>query len=80
MFIKQLSSYGVDSIGRVRQRVTTYGKYKGYSIAIDNFNYKGKTLQKRFVVWDDNFQQIIPKVRDKDGKFKTIGQWMDLKC
>lgn len=73
MFINRVESYFVDNCRRTMQRVTTYGKHKDVSFAIDNYNYKGKTLEKRFVAWTDNWQLIRNKVRNKDGKFEVIG-------
>lgn len=73
MFIKSISSYNIDHVGRTIQRVTNYGQYKGISFAIDNYNYKGTTLQKRFVAWSDTWQIIRNKIRGKDGKFKRLG-------
>ena len=74
MFIKAISNCIIDEYGRVFERVTTYGKYKNKSIAIDNYRYKYKNiLEKRFVVWDDNSQIVVNKTR-KDGKgFERIG-------
>lgn len=73
MFIKEISSYSVDNIGRVIQRTTKYGKFHDTHIAIDNYNYKGTTIQKRFVAWGDTWQKILNKVRNKQGKFERIG-------
>lgn len=57
MFVKAISSNLVDSWGRVVKRTTTFGTYKGYNIAIDNYVHKGgNTLEKRFVVWNDVMQ------------------------
>lgn len=73
MFINRVESYFIDNCRRTINRVTTYGKHKDTSIVIDNFNYKGKTLEKRFVAWTDNWQVIRNKIRGKNGKFERIG-------
>lgn len=73
MFIKSVQSCSVDSIGRTIQRVTTYGKHKNTHFAVDNWNYKGNTIQKRIVAWGDNWQKIVNKIRNKNGKFERIG-------
>lgn len=73
MLINRIESYFVDGCRRTMQRVTTYGKHKGIHFAIDNYNYKGKTLEKRFVAWSDNWQIIRNKIRGKNGKFERIG-------
>lgn len=74
MFIKQLSSNIVDDWGRVMRRTTTYGKYKGYNIAVDNYRYRGNNiLQKRFVIWNDKMQKIVNYFRKEDGGFERIG-------
>lgn len=78
MFINRVESYFVDGCRRAMKRVTTYGKYKDTNIVIDNYNYKGKTIGKRFVAWGDTWQKIVNKVRGKDGKFKSLGQWLDV--
>ena len=72
MLINNVSSNTIDSIGRVMKRETTYGKYKGYNIAIDNYRYKGNILQKRFVIWTDTMQKIINKYRGRNN-FERIG-------
>lgn len=74
MFVNQVSSNFVDNWGRVMQRTTTYGKYKGYHIAIDNYRYKGNNiLQKRFVIWNDNMQKIVNYFRNEKGRFDRLG-------
>lgn len=73
MFVKSISSYSVDNIGRTIQRVTTYGKYKDTHIAIDNYLYKGNIIEKRFVAWGDTWQKIVNKIKNKNGKFERIG-------
>ena len=55
MLINRLESYFIDNCRRTIQRVTTFGKYKCVSIAIDNYNYKGTTIEKRFVTWNDTW-------------------------
>lgn len=74
MFINEVTSHFVDNWGRVMKRTTTYGKYKNYHIAIDNYRYKGDNiLQKRFVIWNDKMQKIVNYFRKEDGGFKRIG-------
>lgn len=73
MFVKAISSNLVDSWGRVVKRTTTFGTYKGYNIAIDNYVHKGgNTLEKRFVVWNDVMQMIVNKCRNSKGKFERV--------
>lgn len=72
MFINRVESYFIDNCRRTIQRVTTYGKHKDTHFVVDNFNYKGKTLEKRFVAWTDNWQVIRNKTRNKDGKFERM--------
>lgn len=73
MFINRVESYFIDNSRRTINRVTTYGKHKDVSFVIDNFNYKGKTIEKRFVVWGNTWQKIVNKVRGKNDKFERIG-------
>lgn len=74
MFVKAISSNIVDNWGRVMKRTTTYGKYKNYHIAIDNYRYKGDNLlQKRFVIWNENMQKIVNKFRKEDKGFYRFG-------
>lgn len=73
MFINRVSSYFMDDCRRTIQRVTTCGKFKDTSIVVDNYNYKGTTIEKRIVAWGDNWQKIVNKIRNKDGKFERIG-------
>lgn len=72
MLINRIESNFVDRFGRVMRRITTYGKYNGTSIAIDNLEYKGKTFAKHFVAWTDDWQLIRNKVRNKDGRFERV--------
>lgn len=72
MFINRVESYFIDNCRRTIQRVTTYGKHKDVSFAVDNYNYKGTTIEKRFVAWSDTCQKIVSKVRNKNGKFERI--------
>lgn len=74
MLVNHVTSNVVDSWGRVLRRTTLYGKYKGDSIVVDAYKYKGgKTLFKRFVIWGDSFQKIVNKERTREGKFERIG-------
>ena len=73
MFINKLESYFIDNCRRTINRVTTYGKHKDTSIVIDNFKYKGNTIEKRFVLFGDTWQKIVNKIRNKDGKFERLG-------
>ena len=55
-------------------RVTTLGEYKGIRIAIDNFKSKeGETLQKRYVLWNNDIQLTWYKNKNSKGKFELIG-------
>lgn len=73
MFINRVESYFVDNCRRTINRVTTYGKYKDTNIVIENFNYKGNTIQKKFTLFGDTWQKIVNKVRGKNGKFERLG-------
>lgn len=56
-------------------RTTLYGKLPNKdSITVDNYIRDGKTVEKRYVIFNDYMQKIINKVRKKDGKgFERIG-------
>ena len=54
-------------------RVTTAGAFRGIHIAVDSFkNANGETLQKRYVLWNNDIQLIWYKNRGKDGKFELL--------
>ena len=58
---------------KARIRTTTLGEYKGLHLAIDNFkNELGQTLQKRYVIWNNDTQLIWYKNRRADGKFEIL--------
>lgn len=73
MFINRVESYFIDNCRRTIHRVTTYGKHKNISFVVDNYNYKGTTIEKRIVAFTDTWQKIVNKIRNKDGKFERIG-------
>lgn len=66
---KRLDHFKLPIVGK---RTTTMGKFKGQSIAIDNFYEQGILKSKRFVIWDDNKQIIINKIRNEKGKFDRL--------
>lgn len=73
MFIKEISSFIVDGWGRVIKHQQTFGIYKNYQIGIENNIYKGKTLSKTFLIWNENMEKLIKKRKTETGKFETIG-------
>lgn len=72
MFIKSISSYYIDKCGKTIKRTTNYGKYKDVSIAIESDSYKDKVITKQYILWTDNWQRIVNKMRNATGKFKTF--------
>lgn len=53
--------------------VTTYGRYKNFHIAIDNYkNSENATIQKRYVIWNNEIQLIRYKDKNKDGRFDFL--------
>lgn len=81
MFINKIQTkYGyIDKtykfIAKEGKRTLTYGKLSnGTSIAIDNYYKDGKIAEKRFVMWNDNWQKIVNKIfNPKTKRFDRIG-------
>ena len=73
MFIREISSFVADSWGRVLKQRQTYGVFKNYHIGIEESIYKGKTLSKTFLIWNENMERLVKKRRNENGKFEIVG-------
>lgn len=73
MFIKEISSFIVDGWGRVLKHKQTFGTFKNYQIGIEENIYKGKTLSKTFLIWNQEMEKLVKKRRLETGKFEVVG-------
>lgn len=73
MFIKSISSELPIRMGKTIKRITNYGKYKNYHIAIETDYKDNKIISKQFIIWNDIMQKIVNKFKNEQGKFNRIG-------
>lgn len=71
MFIKSITHPARDYFGRKITKVIDYGKYRGKHIIIHQELYNGVTQNKTFRIWNDKFEKIAYKSRNRTNKFDT---------
>ena len=69
-----VNSVTVNRVGKsIDKIVTSYGKYKGTDIIMQQFFQKGKQVERHMQISKPNFMRNNIKLRKADGTFQTWG-------
>ena len=69
-----VNSVTVNRVGKsIDKIVTSYGKYKGADITMQQFSQKGKQVERHIQISKPNYIRSNIKVRKADGTFQTWG-------
>ena len=69
-----VNSVTVNRVGKsIDKIVTSYGKYKGTDIVMEQFFQKGKQVERHMQISKPNFVRNNIKIRKPDGKFESWG-------
>ena len=69
-----VNSVTLNKVGKsIDKIVTSYGKYKGTDIIMQQFFQKGKQVERHMQISKPNFMRNNIKLRKADGTFQTWG-------
>lgn len=69
-----VNSVTVNRVGKsIDKIVTSYGKYKGTDIVMEQFFQKGKQVERHMQITKPNYVRNNIKIRKPEGKFESWG-------